>query len=89
VDFGDGTSAALSSSTGTITHTYPSAGLHQVKLTCNGAQGAATTVDTATVAVSAAAAAKARCLRIPRAHRGSHVGQAGHVGQSRLQRCRR
>jgi hypothetical protein len=58
-----------------------------VKLTCNGAQGSATTVDTANVAVSAAAAAKARCLRITPVHRAHHLGKVGLA--LRLQRCRR
>jgi len=49
VDFGDGTSAALSSATGTVTHEYTSSGSHRVTLRCAGTNGQSASTSIATV----------------------------------------
>jgi hypothetical protein len=64
VDFGDGTSAPLSGSTGPVTHAYSSAGSHQVTLSCTGG-GQSQSVGAVTVGAAHGSAGAASCLHIP------------------------
>jgi hypothetical protein len=64
VDFGDGTSAPLSGSTGPITHAYSPGGSHQVTLSCtSGGQGQS--VGAVTVGAASGSARASGCLHIP------------------------
>ena len=58
VEFGDGTSATLSSASPSVTHSYPTPGRYTARLTCTGPTGNSSTA-TATVTTAQAAASAA------------------------------
>jgi hypothetical protein len=64
VDFGDGTSAAVSGSTGPITHAFSSAGSHRVTLSCT-AGGQSQSVGSVAVGAAGGRTGSRACLRIP------------------------
>jgi hypothetical protein len=61
VDFGDGTSAKLSATTGTIMHVVSSTAQHQVKLTCGGSNGQSASTSIVTVGGSSGKGAGVTC----------------------------
>lgn len=64
VDFGDGTSASLSGTTGVVTHAYTATGSHRVTLACGNAQGAATPSVTVPAPARPTPERKRLCLHI-------------------------